>query len=411
MNKSKPILYDEEKQIFDDIDPSVNESYDAENKKENDLRTKLTDEDTYLESEILGAHPHGGGYLRAPNATGRGYLSAPNGGKTGGFFPLLPILGSIASMIVPSIVSKIIGNGMGQSGSHYLLGRKPNTNNVGSFYKDIYSQAINSGVPNKYVQGQFKQLYAGNGLMLKHILTQKTGGSIQDMKMGHVLMPPLKCHLMRALTKSGVPVDKMMQLIENNCQDILEQPIGQGMIRGGSIWGSLWNGIKSIFGKITKSGLAKKLGDTALNTVSNVAPSLVEKGINKLSDYANKKLDNNKELTDEDYDKMENSLKERKKKKRIEQLYEEEEANNNDEDYELPNSGDHSQSTQQRKKIIKNRQNKSVIPYEEPETKKTKKIIDYDVSGRPVYGNGYSRTTCRKKKVSGGSWVVKLERT
>ena len=340
---TKPWLQDEEKQILREtsgyVDPDdVRADMDESNVERMSYGLPV---DPYqrVQAESLNAVPHyGNGYLRTPKG---GYINVPTP-PSGGF---LPILGSLAAMILPELIGgiagKIFGNGRQMTGNHRMIyTRNPlNMSNGNAFYKSLYNDLSSQTTP-EIVDKKFNKLF-GSGW--KKYKKMKVGGSIDGpLKMGHIMIPPLMCHLRNALKGSGVDPEKVLESVEK--MEILNQPItAAGLQHGGNIFGSIWNGIKGIFGKLIGNKTLQNVGSKVAESVGKSAaehlPNLAEKGVDALSKYASRKLTGEEpEISEEEMDKQKDrrisKLKRDAEIRKLERQLEREEEENEEEEEE-----------------------------------------------------------------------------
>ena len=81
-------------------------------------------------------------------------------------------------------------------------------------------------------------------------------------------MPPLRGHLSRALKGSGVEPEAVMEVLEK--LPIMEQPVNEkSLVHGGSILGTVWNTLKSIFTSDADKNLIKTIAPKAVEGIAN----------------------------------------------------------------------------------------------------------------------------------------------
>jgi hypothetical protein len=206
-----------------------------------------------------------------------------------------------------------------------------------------------------------------------------------------------------------------MDEIDQTCGHILDKPVDPAvMARGGSLLGSLWGGIKNIFGKIipivkkvASNERVQKIAKSALDKVGDVAesqaPEMAELASNRVASYLKNKLKGD-----------EPSVSKKKKRPSLEEEEEEEEEESppprravakklprlpapprRDEEDELP-SGQSDSGL--RKKIVQQRHSGQA----QDEPLPGQRLIGRQPDGTPIYGYG-------KKKTNGGAWTVRLE--
>ena len=430
MRPSKPWLQDEEKQILksrgDWTDPAEEEAI-----TNNKIKSRLGSNapfDPYerVQAESLDGvyHDSQGGYLRAPKSGGSPYINVP---VQGGFAPILPI---IASALLPVLFGKLFGSGT-------LSTTKPiNMSNAHSFFNSL-ADDISHQTHRDYANKKMEKLF-GSGW--KKYSKSRYGGSVVDeLKMGHLLMPLLRGHIRKALGR-GIDPEPLLEKIEQmNAKEFDRLVTPDVLIHGGSILGSLWSGLKGIFGKVFNSGLASKVGKSALSAAEKVAPSLAESGINKLAEYATKKISGQEpEISEEKLESNKNKrisqLKRDAELRKLERQMEKEEENDYEEepprrtnrskyiDEEVPSGVSDSKL---RKELANKRRttNKALVP-QETEQKLYKigetgwhPMMKVKVEGRPIGKEdlyGWGRSFGKKKDgrmPTGGAWKVQLTRT
>ena len=371
---AKPQFQGDEALLANAINPNYIDPEDEEAKEENENRFKMEQEQRMhsgIQNELYGESVGAMGYLNPPNV-GRGV--------TGGWiFPLLAGL------------SALLGTGIRSSGMIYRKGNPgqkpvffthpPNMSSSSAFYRDIVNQATGQGVPIK----TFHKLF-GDVPTFRSMMKGKIGsGSIDDLRMGHLLAPLINSHLKKALKGTGIPSEVVMKAIEEKMSPLLEQMVTpEVMARGGSLLGTLWGGVKSVFGKLkpiiqsifgnpTVKKIITDVGQKVGNVASSEAPKLAELAAQKIADYARTKLKGDEPIASEK-PSSEGSFEPSATQK-----------------FEMPSA---IHTGEERKQIIAARKN--------PDTPKERKILRWDW-GVPIYGEG-------KKKTSGGAWTVKLVR-
>jgi hypothetical protein len=295
-------VYGDEENLLKSLNPEWEQPESEEAEKEFSTRIEIDKQDPNAEINDYLYGTTSGGNIRAPNATGKGYIQASNtqatGGAQGGW--IAPLLQGLASLL-PMLLAD--GKGMEGNGKHSLpyYPSQPDLSNASNFYRHFVKTCIGQGVNSDELHSAMENLFGGKA-MYKKMLSGKIGsGSPQKLLMGHLLQAPLLGHLKKALGKSA-DVTKIMDLIENSIPEIMDAPVtAKGMCSGGSILGSIWNGLKGVVGKVLPmikgffgnkkvqdiaSGVANAVGDVALKR----APKIGELATNKLMDYANKKL-------------------------------------------------------------------------------------------------------------------------
>lgn len=271
MRRSKPYLQQEDRNILNS-DPQ-NEQAEAYNKVDESLINKNLPIDPYerVQAEVLNGISHGG-YINPQNRRG-GYINPTSSHPTGGF---LPFLAPIAAAFLPDVVkwlgSKFTGNGMTNiTGGMISTTRPMSMINGHSFYKTL-ADDLSSQVPKQYIDKKFDKLF-GSGW--KKYYNRKVGGSqVDELKMGHIIMPPLFGHLTKALSGSGINPEVVMEALEK--MPIMEKKVThESLVHGGSIFGTIWNAIKGLF-----------TSDNAKSVISAVAPKAIE----VIGNYANSKM-------------------------------------------------------------------------------------------------------------------------
>ena len=432
--KRYPYLQQGERELLKQTSNYI-EPQDVEAEYENDTRDAVSGEfqDPYekLQSEVLDGVTHSGkGYIGVPgHGIGGGYIRAPN--TRGGFLPL-------AAMLLPLLLGSGTGSGTGRRGGNMLskmifTNRPLNMSSPKNFFKSLFEDIAERVNPKKVAE-KFDKLFAGKGTFNRY-LKQKDGGVIlDDMKMGHLLMPLLNAHLKVALKKaSGINPEGLLEKIEDDNRSLFEKPVTHETLQsGGSILGSLWTGLKSIFSKISNNPTAMNLGTRALTALGKT--NLPEKGVQALSEYATKKL-TGEEPEEKKIRQQETKIAEMKRARELRALEraeereqrkeEREEEEEEDEyydrrhprrkvyeepirgkvyDYEVPSGQSDSQL---RRRLAEERRRRDLIPTNETNTSiepvKEKTLIGFK-NGKPVYASGL-------KKKKGGSWKVVLQRS
>ena len=405
----RPHIEDGQNEILSTLDPNYQDPQTVEDTEDAKLKKSL-DQNQEIEAYLYDGI-QGQGYLSAPS--GRGYLRPPN--AHGGIFPLIPILSGLASMLFGGEGRKR-GGFMGRVGMpppYYHLQRPPHMGSISGFYKDMAQQAIASGAPPLLVQKKFEKLFGGAGMCRKVLSGKVGGGSVDVMKLGHLLSPILLGHIKKAIKGTGLNPDEIMQAIESGAKDIMEQKVDMNTLaKGGSILGSLWSGAKNIFGKVF--GVAKKvisnptvqrIGQKVLDSAADVAekrlPGLAEKGLTGLADYAERRMRGPEpEPTPAEQKKIRQDLSRikpaapkasKKQKRRLpepEPEPEPEEEEDEEEEVPLPPPRPKKKST--------------IAPSTRQTTRRSDVIVDYTPEGFPIYGHG------KKKTTAGGYWSIKL---
>lgn len=382
-----------------------------------------------IEAEILGTVEHGGSVGKRG-----GYLMAPNASTRGGFLPAIPL------MIAPLIAS-ILGSGTGRPKVSFgvITTKKPlSIASGGEFYKSLARLASDKTSP-KYVERVM------NRLLTKDIWNQIKkgrgvfGGAVRPSRllMGHLMSPILMGHAKKALGRDHLgSYPALLNALESVGEEdgYLSQPVtAKGLVKGGSILGTLWKGAKTLFGKLTGSKLAKTVGEAGSKALEKAAPALTENVIKKVTDYANKKLtDEDKGKIDmEDIDSMREIINKKDRKARAKKLLEkaeredekrrrrrryidededEEEGTEDERDLEFEPEDTGTRLRKEivgRKKALVPASQRALVPASQRDVGGVppgKRIIGYSF-GQPIYGNG-----SKKKVPRGGAWTVKLTR-
>lgn len=281
MSRSRvPYRNDDEKMLMSKVDEDYEDPLTQYAEKENAPDDALDPYDR-IQAEVLDGYTHTGGYLRAPSRGG--YIMAP---ASGGSIPML------AAMIIPEIIAGIIHgiSGRGRAKSNLLYTRKPiNMTSANNFYKSLYDDAGEQmGYP--ITQTKFSKLFAGTGY--KQFVKNVRGGAATPDKLmhGHLLMPLVVQHLKRALGPKGRHlIEPLLGHAEG--LPVMQERVSHGsLMRGGSIMGTLWAGLKNVFGKLSSSDTLKNMGQSAIKglqqTVTDVTPAAAE----ALTKYAHRKL-------------------------------------------------------------------------------------------------------------------------
>ena len=418
VNARAPINTDEEL-MLKALNPDYETPDELAIQQKNAVATKLQTREQRMQgidTELYGL-ASGKGYLRAPNAMGRGYINPPSGGATGGWFAPIAML---ASQFIPMIVDGIRGaiarkkaireakrqaqleaqqataqpaEAPAGSGSQFPEGyapihfkRHPNLSSASAFYRDMAHQAMGQGMsPNS-----FSNLF-GNKSAFKNIVTGKVGsGTKEKLLVGHILAPIVHQHLKNALKGTGIHADDVMAHLDNSMADIYDQPVSsEVMARGGSVFGSLWSGLKSAFSrampvikKIASNPTVKSVVSKVTDQVKKSAPDLAGLAVEKLASYAKRKLKGDEPPVEVNPRANEPSAIQK---------------------FEQPSA---EKSDARRKQLIASRRSAQVAePEEEPvaPVRKPQRVVGY-INGHEVYGDGV------KKKAHGGAWTVKLIR-
>jgi hypothetical protein len=394
MKKARPQVYGQEEALLKDLNPEWQYEDDEENTKLNQLRSKEDAKQQMMQGiadEIYGS-TQGMGYLRAPNAIGRGYLSPPQGG----FFQIPLMLASL----LPALFGKGGKRGRGMMQPVFLT-RHPNLSSASSFYRDISQQAVGSGIPQAFMNKKMSKLFGGSATY-RSIMTGKIGSGVQDkLLMGHLLSPLLLGHLKTALKGTGVSPEHLMAEIDENFPQIMDQEVTPEVLaKGGSIVGSLWSGVKNIFGKLAPivkniftNPKVKEIGKNVLGKITSVAekqaPELAELASNKIAQYARKKLTGEEpEVRAKKGEEEEEAVVPRRKT-----------STSAIEELELPSG----QSDSALRKRLASERRAQTEPSFEVENPAGRKIVGYRF-GNPIYGVG------KKKTAKGGAWSVRLTR-
>jgi hypothetical protein len=432
----------DEKIMMKKINKDYVDPQDGYAERENEYQN---DEDPYerTQMEVLEGVEHtgmedmpmddqnGNGYLTAPSRRG-GYINAP----TGGFLPQL------AAMVLPAIISGIVGamTGSGRSrasmSGNVLHMRNPlNMMSTDGFYKSLYDD-VSSQIGKPITDLKFKKLFAGTGY--KRLVNGKfsSGGrSVDELRMGHIVMPLLLEHLNKALGK-GEKSNSIGYAIRlaDELPWMQNRVTPQALARGGSIFGSLWSGLKNVFGKI----IGSTMGQTAIKglekTVEGVAPIAAD----ALTKYASKKLKGQEPDLSEDelqkkhsneITKLRNELELSKLRKQLEREDKPNRRSRNDEEEEAPRPSRRIVPTGQ--KTVLERPSKpratNVTRLSEEEEddddippqgmtftqKPGMRIKGTTESGKRYYGYGNGRMFRGAKKKAqrgpvGGKWVIKI---
>ncbi len=357
----RPQIYGEEETTLRTIDPNYENYQDEEADEENEMRMKMARKQNMIQGmdEQMYGLTEGKGMLRPPNAIGRGYISPQ---ATGGWiFPLLMGLTSL------------LGKGMKRGGKAMpyrpiMLHHPPNLTSASSFYRDIAHQATGQGISHKTFEALF-----GDKKAYRDMITGKTGSGIRDkLLMGHLLAPLVHNHLKKALKGTGMAPEKIMSAIEDKLSDVFDQAVTPDvMARGGSVLGSLWNGVKGIFGKILpfvksifSNPKVREIGQNVIGKIGDVAskqaPEIAEMAANRIASYAKRKLKGDEPPADMDDEDIHTPSATRK--------------------FEQPSAA---KDSSYRKKIIAER---ALVPRDD-DTQKERKIIGWNW-GQPVYGDG-----------------------
>lgn len=387
--RGNPQVYGQEEAMLKQLNPEYENPEDVEAEQENAIRQKIARKENMIEGmqdELYGITA-GKGYLRPPNAMGRGYLAPPQ--ATGGWiFPLA----MLASSIIPSLFGKG-ASGKGIRRQPLMLTSAPNLTSASAFYRDIARQATGQGMSHK----TFVRLF-GDNKTYKDMIQGKIGSGVHDkLLMGHLLAPLVHGHLKKALKGTGLSAEQVMAAVEDKLPEIFDKEVTpEVMARGGSILGSLWGGLKNVFGKIGSvvKGIfsnpkVREIGKNVINKVGDVAekraPDLAEMAANRIADYASKKLKGDEpaaEMEDDEGDDDDEYYEERKKKRPVKKSFEPSATRK----FEQPSA---SRDSSMRKKIIAERKSKALVPREEETSApKEKVIVGYTRQGMPIYGNG-----------------------
>jgi hypothetical protein len=240
-----------------------------------------------------------GGYLRAPSSIGAGacfkggYLSAPSGG----FLPLLPLLGAplmgiIGTVLGDWISKKISGSGIGDI-SHILPKGTPDFASGGAFYNSMLKGMLRGGISPISAMKKMKALFGHSGILNKTLKSKQMPNS--KLLMGNLLMPLIRGHL----KSIGTAEHEVMPQIENQYSQMLDEPVThENIVSGGSIMGTLTKNMKHIFKGVSKLLNFKKLAKVGTKITSHAidrfankhANKLADKGVDKAADYIDRKL-------------------------------------------------------------------------------------------------------------------------
>ena len=417
-----PLVYGEEEHLLKDMNPSWIDQRDkkAHTAVQNrlDLDEPDDDEEDILNQKIarytfgdgdVDESKMGLGYIQPPNARfGRGYIS-----PAGGWLNIPILLASLAPMLFGASITQTCSK---QKRGGVMFQRPPNLTNAQEFFKDAISQAVDSGHSVGVIKQKFGKLLAGQP-ELKRLLSAKKGGSVPDkLQMGHLMIPLIHNHLRKALKGEGAGIlNQIMDVVETDYDNQFSKDVEPTQfIHGGSLLGTLWSGLKNVFGKLASNPklqkLASNVGNKAISSANKVLPNLADLAVNKIANYAEKKLTGSEpsaKETDEEAEDNDTNFEERDTVKKI--------AKKRPTTKMLPKELPSGRSDSAlRKKLVNQRKQKALVPIEQDDEAEHQEIPTGPMPGQkvvgwngsvPVYGWGL------KKKACGGAWAIRLDRT
>jgi hypothetical protein len=290
MKKSRPYMQDGDKEILgmggkslsggggrkiSDWEDHVEVEADTYNQVVGKLAANPAKRDPFMEvqTEML-AKPKGkgkcGGYLRAAGA------EAPN--TLGSDEAPLDSAPSAVSDDPHKLVQEELLNVTQHKGAGYLaagyLGAgefQPDKKNAVAFYKSLHAHLGGA----EYATKKMSKLF-GSGW--PKYSKSKVGGAVKGgLKIGHLVAPVMKGHLVKALKGSGIDPEEALAYLEEDPQ-MAKRVTPKYLASGGSVLGSIWATLKRIFTSEGAKKIYKELGKKALEFAAT-------KGKDYLLDY------------------------------------------------------------------------------------------------------------------------------